>query len=395
MGHTAAAGEAGTAGAPNFWITVLCSLTVLGAVTAAYHYGGRMTRTRGRAVLPHAVYGACVVSILLLSYLIAIAPVTAAIGCVFTSLTITLVGTVFPIYESLHAVCTPEEDDDKAWLQYWMVGGVLFMMTEWVDNVITTPSLVLLYYEAMFFLFLWLYFPPTDGARLLYDTITAPYIAPKVRPLAAEMTNLITALYQTMINAAHLWFLWIIFLFLPKALQRTIAVAIGTVYPLLSSISAASTEDVEDDTYWLTYWCCYGCLFLIMEVLEVWLGWIPGFYTLIIVTTVYLMLPMFQGADKIFRKILVPLAGLKELLMLRDAITVKKRMLKDLDPERARIVRKAIAKFYNDEDGSADPTELKKEFLTGWQGIKVPTFSLGSSRGQKDRTEPTERTPMV
>ena len=133
-----------------------------------------------------------------------------------------------------------------------------------------------------------------------------------------------------------------------------------------------------------------------MEVLEVYLGWIPGFYTLVIFATVYLMLPMFGGASKVFRKILVPLVGLKELLMLRDAIAVKKKMLRDLDPERARVVRRAIAKFYADDNDAADPAELKKEMLTSWEGIKMPslpTISI-SNPFSKSKTEPTESTPL-
>jgi hypothetical protein len=50
-----------------------------------------------------------------------------------------------------------------------------------------------------------------------------------------------------------------------------------------------------------------------MDLSEKVLGRIPGFYTLIIFATIYLMLPMFRGADKVFRKILVPLAGLQEV----------------------------------------------------------------------------------
>ncbi|OEU16043.1 hypothetical protein FRACYDRAFT_144853, partial [Fragilariopsis cylindrus CCMP1102] len=76
------------------------------------------------------------------------------------------------------------------------------------------------------------------------------------------------------------------------------------IYPAVSSIVAATTEEIADDTYWLTYWSCYGCLFLIMDVLEKLIGWIPGFYTLVIFSTIYLMLPMFQGSDKVFRTIL-------------------------------------------------------------------------------------------
>ena len=86
----------------------------------------------------------------------------------------------------------------------------------------------------------------------------------------------------------------------PDAIDA-VAILVGTVYPFVCSVTAAATEEIDDDTYWLTYWAVYGCLFLIMDFLETWIGWIPGFYTLIIFSTVYLMLPMFRGADKVFR----------------------------------------------------------------------------------------------
>ena len=98
---------------------------------------------------------------------------------------------------------------------------------------------------------------------------------------------------------------------------------------------------------------------------------------------------MFQGADKVFRNILVPLAGLRELLLLRDAIRVKKEMFKHLSPERAKSVRQAIAKFYanDDDDGdpSADPAALKKELYKEWSGLNF----FGASK------EPSETTSLV
>ena len=370
-------------------IEVLCTLAVLVVVALAYHFGP--PRTLGRAWVPHAITAGCLILIEVLL------PVSIA-KYIFSALTATVVGTVFPIYESVRAVCTPQEDDDKAWLQYWMVGGVLFMCTEWVGHAIGDDNEKVVYwYEFMSVFFVWLFLPVTDGAALIYYNITEPFLAPKVKPLQAKMNNAITALYQTMINAVHLWLLWIIFLFLPQGLKRIIAVAVGTVYPEVSSIAAAATEEVADDTYWLTYWSVYGCLFLIMELLETWLGRVPGFYTLIILTTVYLMLPMFTGADKLFRKVLVPLSGLQEMLMLRDAIQVKKQMLRDLDPERAKAVRQAIAKFYSDDDAvTVDPVDLpatmKTEYLMSWQSIKVSNPFGGQSQ---EGVEPDETTPMV
>ena len=165
----------------------------------------------------------------------------------------------------------------------------------------------------------------------------------------------------------------------------------------MCSVTAAASDEIEDDTYWLTYWSVYGCLFLLMDLTESFLGRVPGFYTLVIFTTVYLMLPMFRGADKVFRKILVPLAGLQELLILRDSILIKKEMMKDLDPERAKIVRKSIAKFFDDDDHDA-PAVLKAQFTNSWKSLKLPKITMPNisfanlSKGEK---QPTETTNLV
>lgn len=58
---------------------------------------------------------------------------------------------------------------------------------------------------------------------------------------------------------------------------------------------------------------------------------------------------MFGGAEKVFRKLLVPMFGLRELLMVRDAFLVKKNLLRDLPPERAHLVRQTIADFFTEE----------------------------------------------
>jgi hypothetical protein len=40
---------------------------------------------------------------------------------------------------------------------------------------------------------------------------------------------------------------------------------------------------------------------LITDFIENFIGFIPGFYTLTIAATVYLMLPLFRGADTVSR----------------------------------------------------------------------------------------------
>jgi hypothetical protein len=210
-----------------------------------------------------------------------------------------------------------------------------------------------------------------------------------------------------MSNVVHLYLVGMIFLFLPTALKRFVSVAIGTVYPFVCSVTAAASEEIEDDTYWLTYWAVYGCLFLGMDLTESFLGRVPGYYMAVIFLTVYFMLPMFRGADKVFRKFLVPLAGLQELLILRDSIMIKKQLLKDLDPERAQLVRKSISKFFDGDDHDSNPEVLKQQFTNSWQSmpwyksakkkmanVTMPNISFGNlTKGVK--SHPTETTNLV
>mmetsp|Transcript_1989 Transcript_1989/g.4297 ORF Transcript_1989/g.4297 Transcript_1989/m.4297 type:complete len:376 (+) Transcript_1989:37-1164(+) len=370
----------------NIWITVSCSAAVLAVASLSYT---RLEPNRGTDWKIHAAYLAIAIcSVVFIPESIA--------SYIFTELTVTLVGCVYPIYRATKAVCTPDDDDDKEWLQFWMLGGVMFMLTTWVDDVIQADKANSVWLGSLLFAFFWLYFPLTCGALLIYDNVTEPLLGPRLRPLQRKMNNFITYLYQTLANAVHLYLLWIIFMFLPAGLKRVIAIAIGTVYPFICSVTAAATDEIEDDTYWLTYWAVFGCLFLLMDLFETWLGRIPGFYTLVIFTTIYLMLPMFRGADKVFRKILVPLAGLQELLILRDSIQIKKQMLKDLDPERARIVRKHIAKFFDgDGDHDADPAVLKGELMQSWSAIRIPKIKLPFGKSSKDDDTPTETTNLV
>lgn len=202
----------------------------------------------------------------LAALVIALVPVSIS-EYAFSDLTHTAVGVAVPIYESLRAVCTPEESDDKMWLQYWMLGGVMFMMSTWVDDFMQSDRADHYWYTAMVFFFYWLYFPKTQGATLMYETVTKPYLAPLMQKGLGKLDNAISYVYSILVNAVHLWFLWLFFMFLPKGLKHAVAILVGTVYPLLSSVKASSTEEIEDDTYWLTYWSVYGVLFLIMEVL--------------------------------------------------------------------------------------------------------------------------------
>jgi hypothetical protein len=74
----------------EFWITIATSIGVLAIVAASYHF---TTRTRGRQWKPHVFFWGVGIAMIVL--------VPASISkYVFSPLAVTMVGTLFPIYES-------------------------------------------------------------------------------------------------------------------------------------------------------------------------------------------------------------------------------------------------------------------------------------------------------
>lgn len=272
----------------------------------------------------------------------------------FSELGVIVVGAVFPLYESIRAVCTPQTGDDMSWLQYWCgMSGIFFTASFFNDYFGEAESFQYHFHMFEFFYYLWLVLPFTDGSTLVFDYFTIPMLSPVIKPVAGKMGTWLNGIVMTFVNASHLWLLWVLFVILPSFIKRFAAIGVGTIYPALASVVAVTTSQSEDDAFWLTYWSCYGALFLIVDWSEEWLGRVPGFYVLVIFTELYLMLPMFQGAEKVFRHVLVPIAGLKEMLLLRDAVMVKKDLLRSIPAGRQAAVREAIAKAFAEDNEDA------------------------------------------
>ena len=85
---------------------------------------------------------------------------------------------------------------------------------------------------------------------------------------------------------------------------------------------------------------------LVMTLVERAAGAPLGLYTACLATTLYLMLPMFNGADVVFRNVLVPIAGQREALLLKDAKTLAKNMVKQLPASRHGEAGEAIAEAF-------------------------------------------------
>lgn len=267
---------------------------------------------------------------------------------------VVVIGTIVPLYESIKAVCTPGEDDDSAWLQFWVASGTFSYCTEFVDEIKHVfPQGGDHWYEFEFFLTLWMLLPITDGASLIYDVFTEPYLAPVCKKIKGKVEGWISIIL-TVVNTSYLYFVWFIFMSFPEEQRRFAVVAVGTIYPVAASTVALTTKtDGADDTFWLTYWSCFSLLFLCMDYLENFVGSIRGFYSICLFATIYLFLPMFNGANAVFRNVLVPLSGQYENMLLRDAWIVRKGMEKSIPSKYQESVFKKAADVFISKDKSS------------------------------------------
>ena len=301
-----------------------------------------MKRTRGRSIVNHGIF--IVVGILSVT----IVPESIQ-DVIFSEGGVLILGTMIPVYESIVAVCTFGEADDYEWLQFWIVNATLTYSTEFMDTIAdNVPFVAEHWYELEFLLTLWILSPWTDGSTLFYDLITEPYLSPICKTMRGAMEGKIEAL-MAIVNSGYLWVLWSTFMTLPEEASRFVVVAVGTAYPIVASTVSLATK-TEEVTFWLTYWSCFSVLFVLMDYLETWVGSIRGFYSICLCATVYLFLPMFRGADVVFRRILVPLAGQYENMLLRDTLLVRREMEKNIQPTlHKRVMKKAADVFLADK----------------------------------------------
>jgi len=84
------------------------------------------------------------------------------------------VGFVYPAYASIHAIESPQGDDDKKWLTYWTVFACFSVLEFFVD--IITGWIPLYWFVKCLFL-VWLMVPveAVNGSIILYNKILRPH----------------------------------------------------------------------------------------------------------------------------------------------------------------------------------------------------------------------------
>lgn len=261
---------------------------------------------------------------------------------------VAVISTIVPIYESIGTICSPNETYDRIWLQYWISSAMMTFSTEFVDDIAqhTLPMAGEHWYEFEFLFHLWLMLPMTNGSQIVYYLITKPYITPIAYKIKIQFEGYI-GLFLTIINTSYIWILWLAMVQMDEETKRFLVVALGTVYPIAASTIAITSDNPDlEETYWLTYWVSFIPLYLAMDYLENFYGTIPGFYGAIACATVYLFLPVFGGAEIVFRRVLVPISGQYKQMLLHDVYIVKRSVEKAIpENNRDEFMRKCAELF--------------------------------------------------
>ncbi|OAA52043.1 protein yop-1 [Metarhizium rileyi] len=82
----------------------------------------------------------------------------------------------------------------------------------------------------------------------------------------------------------------------------------GYVIPGYYSLQALFTTTKDDDTQWLTYWVVFSGFTVIESFFNI-VYWFPFYFVFKFVFLLWLSLPMFRGAEVIFRSFLAPTVG--------------------------------------------------------------------------------------
>ncbi len=90
-------------------------------------------------------------------------------------------------------------------------------------------------------------------------------------------------------------------------LDQYITCLVGIVFPTIYSIRALETPDPDDDKQWLTYWVVFGIFTFVDLFSGFFLKFIPFYFILKILFLIWLFLPNFKGAARVYNCLIYPL----------------------------------------------------------------------------------------
>ena len=81
------------------------------------------------------------------------------------------IGVAYPCFMSFIALESKGTGDDKQWLTYWVVFGLLNIVDQWTGFIL---SFIPFYFALKLFFLIFLMHPSTKGATVVYNTYILP-----------------------------------------------------------------------------------------------------------------------------------------------------------------------------------------------------------------------------
>lgn len=109
-----------------------------------------------------------------------------AIG-IGSSLLCSVVCFIYPAYKSFKAVESPQGDDDKQWLTYWIVYSTFNILEYFADLILFWIPM----YDLIKCLFLvWCMWPiPNNGSSIVYNNVLRPWLLKNESKIDAKLDN--------------------------------------------------------------------------------------------------------------------------------------------------------------------------------------------------------------
>eukprot|EP01041_Mallomonas_annulata_P004809 gene4809-9590_t len=90
------------------------------------------------------------------------------------------------------------------------------------------------------------------------------------------------------------------------SISKVLLSLFGYIFPALSSAQAVVTNDEDGLREWLTYWSVFSCFYFVEAWFDAVLYRFPFYYEMKIISVLWLTLPRFQGAFRIYTYAIQP-----------------------------------------------------------------------------------------
>ncbi len=113
------------------------------------------------------------------------------------SLCTCVIGVAYPTVQSIIALESNEKGDDRQWLTYWSIYGILAAL----DQITFITSMIPYYFFIKVCIIIWLSSPSTNGATTIYEKVVSPLLK-KYSAQLSEFGKLVDAIIGNISSSA-------------------------------------------------------------------------------------------------------------------------------------------------------------------------------------------------